>query len=405
MKLALVVPSLAFGGGVPTVAKFIRNAASRAGGIEVKLLSLSTSSRDPHSLLLSNPSSLFRGHTTSLGSWEGSTFTHVGAVLGELEFQRYCPRSALSAALADCDVIQVVCGSPAWANSVLGLGKPVSLQVATRAIVERVMRDGASRGPMAWWRRKMTAVTDLLDDRALLHADAIQVENPWMLAYASDLNRARQVDIRYAPPGIDAARFAPADGRDAKARPPYLLCVGRLDDPRKNVSLLLAAFALVRERVDQAIELVLAGSSGPPQSFWRRCDELGMRGRVRFVQGPSEEELIRLYQQARVFLLPSDEEGFGMVVLESMACATPVVSTRSGGPDGIITDGVDGFLVPRGDAESMAQRLVVLLNHEDLRQAMGQQARSTIEARYAEEIAGQAFVDTWERLVAGHRDK
>ena len=88
-----------------------------------------------------------------------------------------------------------------------------------------------------------------------------------------------------------------------------------------------------------------------------------------------------------------------MVILEAMSCAVPVVSTRSGGPDGIITDGEDGFRVPLDDAAAMAGRLQALLDNPSLNTAMGNKARATIEARYDEKIAGKVFVDMWDRLT------
>jgi glycosyltransferase involved in cell wall biosynthesis len=99
------------------------------------------------------------------------------------------------------------------------------------------------------------------------------------------------------------------------------------------------------------------------------------------------------------FALSSDEEGFGMVILEAMACGVPVVATRCGGPDGIIDDGKDGFLVPLDDAVLLAERLTLLCRDNVLNEKMGCAARATIEARYADEVAGQAFVDVWERLL------
>ena len=92
----------------------------------------------------------------------------AGAFLCELEFQRYASRPALSKALAGCHLIQVVSGSAAWANAVLGLGVPVSLQVATRTVVDRRrLIEDAPLTPLSLWRRGMTFVADRLDDRAL----------------------------------------------------------------------------------------------------------------------------------------------------------------------------------------------------------------------------------------------
>ena len=396
--LSLVVPSLANGGGVTAVARFVKDAAQRSGRYQINLISLCTSSKDACSLQLSRPVTWAKGIVTMVGKWEGLPYTHVGAAFGEFEFQRYRPRSLLSKILADSDVIQVVSGSPAWANSVVGLGKPVALQVATRTRVERRQRNANPRSLVAWWRKAMTEITDRLDDRALGLVNAIQVENPWMLDYARGLNAGRQVDLRYAPPGVNAELFHPLGIRDLTSKP-YILCVGRMEDPRKNVELLLLAYAQLPTAVRERVGLVLAGSSAPPDSFWRQAEKYDLRGRVNYIAYPSRADLVRLYQEASVFALPSDEEGLGVVILEAMACAVPVVSTRSGGPDGIITDGEDGYLVPLADAEAMSLRLRTLLENEQMNHEMGRKARITIEARYDERIAGAVFVEMWDRLA------
>jgi glycosyltransferase involved in cell wall biosynthesis len=244
----------------------------------------------------------------------------------------------------------------------------------------------------------MTEITDRLDDSALLAADAIQLENPWMLEYCQQINLGRgNVDIRYAPPGVDTKMFCPLHERLTSATQ-YILCVGRLDDPRKNISLLLTAFSQLPTSLTH-VGLVTAGAGNPPPEYWAQIDGLKLRGRVRHVHCPETDELVELYQQATVFALASDEEGLGVVILEAMACAVPVVATRCGGPDGIITDGKDGFLVPLDDATAMAERLTDLCTDSPKNQQMGLAARATIEARYADDVAGQAFVDVWDKLL------
>jgi D-inositol-3-phosphate glycosyltransferase len=403
-KLALVVPSLTNGGGVPSVARFVRDAALSSRRFELKIVSLCMDSYEVGSRMISAPSTWLTGPSATTGEWEGLPFTHVGANWAELEMQRYRRREVLSEALAECDLIQVVCGSPAWANAVIGLGKPVSLQVATRAKVERRRRDADPRSLVGWWRKAMTQFTDRLDDRGLRGVDAIQLENSWMLDYSKQLNQGNtDIDIRYAPPGVNAKLFSPPPHR-CSASNPYILCVGRLDDPRKNIGLLLEAFGLLPARLAH-VHLVTAGAGGPPPDYWARVAAMGLQGRVRHVQRPATQDLVRLYQDAAVFALASDEEGLGVVILEAMACGVPVVATRCGGPDGIITDGKDGFLVSLDDASDMAHRLATLCIDADLNRTMGRQARQTIETRYAEDVAGQAFVDVWERLLqkAGQR--
>src|SRR5438045_8382515 len=173
------------------------------------------------------------------------------------------------------------------------------------------------------------------------------------------LNQHREVDILYAPPGGDARRFTPSTEPRLAGRCD-ILCVGRLDDRRKNVGLLLEAFARLPDALRATSRLLLAGSAGPTPGFWLRAQALGLRDSVEFVASPGLEELVRLYQRAAVFALPSDDEGLGSVILGAMACGVPVVATRCGGPEGIITDATDGFLVPRGDAVPLAARLRAL---------------------------------------------
>lgn len=396
-RLALVVPSLAGSGGVQAVGRFIKNVAVRSGAFDLQLVSLPESSRDPMSLRLTAPATWFSRPAVMQGEWEGLPYSHVGAVAGELEFQRYRPRGPLTQILSNCDVVQVVCGSPAWANSVLPLGKPVSMHVATLAREERRRRDARPASPADWWRKAMTSVTAAMDDQALRGVAAVQVMNPWMFEHATGLNAGRAVDVQYLPPGIDADTFHPRASPSSTSQP-YVLCVGRLSDPRKNIELLLDAFATLPDRLRRQTRLVLVGSN-PADAVWRRAQDLGLRERIDFVGHPDAPALLGLYQDAAVFALPSDEEGFGMVLLEAMACAVPVVSTRSGGPDGIITDGEDGFLVPRDDAGALSARLAQLLDDRTRARDMGNRARQTIERRFDERVAGQSFIDVWERLI------
>ena len=397
-RLALVVPNLAGGGGVQAVARFIKDAVLRSGRFDLQVVSLPESSRDPASVRLLSPLSWAAGTKALPAEWQGLAVTHVGAVAAELEFQRYRSRKALLRLLADSDVVQVVGGFPAWANAALGMGKPVAIHFATLARLERRVRDAEPGDATGWWRKMMTSVTDRLDNRALKGVDAIQVMNPSMLEYAKAVNTGRDVDIQYLPPGVNTQVFRPGAGT-AAGTDSYILCVGRFNDPRKSIGVLLDAYAQVATAIGRPVRLVLAGPASPPQSFWQRAATLGLDDRIRYIDRPDAATLLRLYQEASVFALPSDEEGFGMVLLEAMACGVPVVSTRSGGPDGIVADGDDGYLVPRHDAATLASRMGELLLEPARAAEMGRKARLTIERRYDERVLGDMFIGIWERLA------
>lgn len=394
--IALVTPSIEDAGGVPAVARFVARTVERRPDLSVRLVSLATSSRDPCSLLLLDPSTWRRGVTSRAGLVDGRRFIHVGARFGELEFQRLRPRSELAVALAGCDLIQVVAGVPAWAMPVLGLSKPVVLQVATLTAVERRARARTSRGPSALIRAGMTRIVSRFDKAALGKVDAVLVENPWMLEHARKSARPGAL-VRYGPPGVNTAAFKPARSKTAGA---YILSVGRFSDVRKNPSLLLEAYGLLVGRMVDAPRLLMAGADGPPPAFWLRAAELGVTDRVSFEPNPDQTTLARLYREALCFALPSDEEGFGVVLIEAMASGLPVVATRCGGPEGILTEGVDGFLLNRDDAEQMAERLLLLTSDPARALLMGKAARRTVESRYSEHVAGDAFLETYDQLLS-----
>jgi glycosyltransferase involved in cell wall biosynthesis len=164
--------------------------------------------------------------------------------------------------------------------------------------------------------------------------------------------------------------------------------------------MLLEAYALLPSDLISKVRLILAGSSGPAKQFWKRVDELGLNGRVVFIEKPKLSELVAIYQNASVFALSSDEEGLGVVLLEAMACAIPVVATRCGGPDGIITDGVDGFLVPPSDHYAMSKCLASLLENVGLNKKIGKNGFDNMARRYEQGIAGAQFIDMWAKALS-----
>jgi glycosyltransferase involved in cell wall biosynthesis len=109
---------------------------------------------------------------------------------------------------------------------------------------------------------------------------------------------------------------------------PYVLFVGTIE-PRKNLAFLLEAFALLRQSLD--VQLVLAGPRGwLDEPIFAAHARSGVGDAARFVGSLGEDDLAVLYSHAAVFALPSLYEGFGLPLLEAMACGTPVVSSNAG---------------------------------------------------------------------------
>jgi D-inositol-3-phosphate glycosyltransferase len=384
-RIALVVPNLSGGGGVPSAARFLARAIERSGDLECQFISLATSAFDGASLRLTSPRSWLGKPSVDRYTWEGREVRHVGAWFVELEFQRYRPRRVLSRVLEGFDLVQIVAGSPAYALAARDFAGPVALQVATLAAVERGERFRCERNAIGAWRRAMTAVTKRLDRAGAAVPDRIFVLNEWMRRTVSTWTGPERVVL--APPGIDAELFRPgASGCDATAGNAYILSVGRFADVRKSVRLLFEAYARLRARLPACPRLVLAGKSAPSPSDWSRARELGLDAALSWQGEVSRERL-------------------GLVLLEAMASGVPVVATRTEGARQAVEDGKSGLLVPVGDAPGLAAAIERLLADPDLRAAMGRRAREVVEMRYSEEVAARLFVRAYRDLLDSGRGR
>jgi glycosyltransferase involved in cell wall biosynthesis len=159
---------------------------------------------------------------------------------------------------------------------------------------------------------------------------------------------------------------------------PRLLCVGRLI-PIKGHIVLLRAFAAARREVPE-LELDVAGRGPLEPALRALARELGVADAVRFlghvtpIQGAIE--------RAAVVVVPSMGEGFGMVALEAMERARPVVAASIGGLGEIVRDGVTGLLVPPGEAEPLAAAIVRVASDPELGRKMGAAGRERALARF-----------------------
>jgi glycosyltransferase involved in cell wall biosynthesis len=203
-------------------------------------------------------------------------------------------------------------------------------------------------------------------------------------------------------PGVRVEAFpnpVPAPlGFPAGDREKVVVAAGRLV-PTKRYDLLIRAFDTVRaERPDWTLRIFGPGSAGGHGAqLHRLIEELGMEKHA-FLMGavtPLEPEWLK----AGVAASASDHESFGMTIVEAMRCGAPVVSTDCPlGPREIISDGVDGYLVPMGDEAALAQKLLDLINKDELRQRMAEAARSA-SARYDPALIADRFADTCAQLT------
>lgn len=183
--------------------------------------------------------------------------------------------------------------------------------------------------------------------------------------------------------GLDTNYFAPAGRAPETGQPPLILSVGRLVEKKGFIQLVEACDLLHARGV--AFRCAIIGERGDQSALIaRRIQELGLTG-VITVHGPRTQEQLRgAYAQATLFALPclitedGDRDGIPNVMAEAMAMGLPVVSTPISGIPELLTDGVEGILVPSRDSTALATALERLLTDPALRARMAQAARARI---------------------------
>ncbi|HVM84023.1 MAG TPA: glycosyltransferase family 4 protein [Candidatus Binatia bacterium] len=186
-------------------------------------------------------------------------------------------------------------------------------------------------------------------------------------------------------PNASAAR----PPREPEATPPEILFLGRLG-ARKGVPVLVAALGLLA-KTDLAWRAEIAGD-GDAAPYKAEVERLGLNTRVNFPGWLAEADAHRRLSRAAVLVLPSEAEGLPMAVIEAFAWGVPAVATPVGSIPDILEDGVQGLLMPVGDAPALAGALERLLADPALRQRLGANALDCFRSRLD-------FAPFMERLV------
>jgi glycosyltransferase involved in cell wall biosynthesis len=159
-----------------------------------------------------------------------------------------------------------------------------------------------------------------------------------------------------------------------------ILFVGK-DFKRKGGYVLLDAFKKVRNIIKEA-QLIIVGPSNESLKI--------LQPGVSFIGHVNDKEMVnQLYKDASVFVMPSYCEPFGLVFLEAMAYKLPCIGTAIDAIPEIIEDRKTGFLVPPGDADSLADKLIILLTRNDLLEKMGTEGRKRLDRAFQWDELGE----------------
>ena len=176
---------------------------------------------------------------------------------------------------------------------------------------------------------------------------------------------------------------------------PYVLYIG-IFSGRKNIDLLLKSFVLVRKK-NSLIKLKLVGKlNGYGDYFNNLIETLGLQDCVEIVGEVIENTV--WYQYAMCTVLTSFEEGFGMVLAESLSCGTPVISTNSGGVTDIVKDGVNGFLVGFTE-EEVSGAILKLYNDPEMRERFSISGKQHVLDSFSIATTGLKFINEYKSFL------
>ena len=231
----------------------------------------------------------------------------------------------------------------------------------------------------------------ILERHTFRHADMIITPS---LASRKDLEKAFRVPrdrIRLIPLGVEAPSERLPEGRDERK----ILYVGILER-RKGIEALIRATAQLRPDYPD-LHLTIVGRGPSRSKLERLARMLNLHGSVSFPGYVSDTELRRLYARSGIFVLPSLQEGFGIVLLEAMVHGLPVVTTAAGSIPEVVEN--CAICVRPGDTGALAAGLRRVLDDASLRQELSDRGKKHVLRNFSWEATAEKTVELYQSLV------
>lgn len=236
-------------------------------------------------------------------------------------------------------------------------------------------QDDLLREEHALWNAPFVGIDPRTIDREeseYEEADFITV--PSTFAYSTFIERGVPINkLTLLPYGVNLSRFQPVDKPDSQRFD--ILFVGGMS-LRKGIQYLVQAYQRVSH---PAKSLTFVGA--PSETLIKALTALGLWPSDAILLGHMPQvELKKVMSRSHVLVLPSIEDGFGLVMAQAMACGCPVVASKHTGAEDLITDGEDGFIVPVRDVSALTDKLQQLADELKLRDEMGEKALQKVES-------------------------
>ena len=219
----------------------------------------------------------------------------------------------------------------------------------------------------------------------LQQSNVVTAVSHWLAAEAQSIVSIRPPIVAPMPVATELFEPGPRGGRQRR-----LLFVGRLT-PQKGTDLLIQALAALP--ADVGLDIV--GDGSERANLERLASELGVSSRVTFHGAVKQFELAKFYQRACALVVPSSEEGLGLVAVEAQLCETPVIAFDSGGLPDVVQHERTGYLVQDRTAAALADAVRTVLERADGGRELGEAGRLHALATFAPESVAKRYADVY----------
>ncbi|WP_040677324.1 glycosyltransferase [Rhizobium mesoamericanum] len=221
------------------------------------------------------------------------------------------------------------------------------------------------------------------------NSDILVCNTPGIAEHVREIGWTRGVEVISNFTSADKAVPVDRAAFDTPVDAPVVMSMGRFV-PRKEFALLTAATAKL-----PGVYLWLAGEGEELENVKKVAADLGIADRVRFLGW--QKDARPFVAAADIFVMPSNHEPLGNVILEAWAQGKPVVSSRSEGPSWFMRDGDNGLLVEIGDTDGFSQAIERLINDPLLAAKLAAGGRETLMSRFSEEAVANAYLALFKR--------
>ncbi len=202
------------------------------------------------------------------------------------------------------------------------------------------------------------------------------------------------------PNGVDTTLFKPGE-KPRKNNQIFFLSVLDRFHKYKGLDYLLESLVGVKEKIPD-VKLIVGGKGELLEFYKSKTEKLGIKDNVEFKGFLTDEEVIEYYQESELFVLPSIsslQEGFGIVVLEALACETPVISTTIVGVSDDVVKTDSGIIIEPKNVKSLEESIVKILTDEKLIKNMGKNGRVLVKQKYEWKKIAESIHNLYEELL------